>query len=82
MTVWGPQIVTMFIKRNFLKIDKLLQKCMWRSTSNGLSQKYFPLTGRKLVQNFRFYRTADTPHFNYKRKPTAVLIQGANSGLF
>ena len=44
--------------------------------------KFFPYSGRKLVQNFRFYRTADTPHFNYKRKPTAVLVQGVNSGLF
>jgi hypothetical protein len=44
--------------------------------------KISPFSGRKLVQNFRFYRTADTPHFNYKCKSTAVSVQAANSDLF
>jgi hypothetical protein len=44
--------------------------------------KSFPFSGRKLILNFNLYRTADTPHFNYKCQPIAVFVQWANRGLF
>jgi hypothetical protein len=66
---------------NFVKIDKLLQKVQVEKHVKQIVIK---------VSQFREENESkisssiaqQTPHFNYKCKPIAVFVQGANRGLF